>query len=442
MSKESSYELLQVKKWRAITYNWDVLSTYGNTTNLYCLTDFQAAWLLSNTQYMRWTSRWSNCPCTSEDLDAMAAELEYNLMNCFDTSWIPQMQYVYQRANDQQLTEFELAYDADGIAGINENTPTDFYNGDDSTNRQKALCMACETYVKSIITQWSNQLRAAQFALQFAGFIVYEVPYVGLIAGIVVEALAIATQVAIDAANDQDAIEEVVCCMFNGLYEQAVNQANFEICLDGCGFDPGSNAAIVRDIIAADIDQDKNWYSFLNALGNAWIYLQAGVDYTCACVPETTFSHYFDFTLDNGGFTRVTSGVGSGTAGVWTAGTGWVATNTFYPSSTYRKIVYLQRTFDARTITKILVTFDLTKGSWSNPAEFIIADRATGLPSADITYAASANGNGQTVELNGSANISSFTLRHLSSLASSNSYSGSAIIKSVYIEGIGSDPFV
>jgi len=62
------YYYLQNKRWRAITYNWDILSTYGNGSKLYCLTDFQAAWLLSNTEYMRWSKRCENCPCSQFDM--------------------------------------------------------------------------------------------------------------------------------------------------------------------------------------------------------------------------------------------------------------------------------------------------------------------------------------------------------------------------------------
>lgn len=438
---ESQYINLLSKRWRSLTYNWDILSSYGDDSKLYCLTDFQAAWLLSNTEYLRWSSRWENCPCSVEDLDAMKAELDYNLMNCFDTRWMGQLDYVYNEAQAAQLQVLTDAYDLGGISGINADTPTDYYNGDDSPDRIDALCMACDTYVRSYLNQFLTKAAIFVGLISILGIFVASTPIIGLIAGVIVGGFAYMTQVAVDACNDSDAVSDVVCCMFNGLYGQAVNQSNFISSLDACGFEIGSNAAILRDLVASDLSQDKNWYSFLNALGNSWLYLNAGADFDCDCVPVDTWSHYFDFEVSNGGFVRVTTGVGSGTAGVWTSGVGWVATNTFYPSSTYRKIVYLQKTFTPTVITKILVTYDLTKGTWVNPAEFIIADRATGLPNADLTYAASVNGNAQTIELNGSANLSSFTLRHLSSLNNVNSYSGSAVIKSVYIEGEGVDPF-
>lgn len=306
---ESQYINLLAKRFRAITYNWDVLSLYGDESKLYCLTDFQVAWLLSNTDYYRWSTRWSNSPLTQAELDAQKAELEYNLMNCFDTRWMGQLDYVYNQVQGEQLQVLEDAYDIGGIAGINASTPTDYYSGDDSDNRIAALCMACDTYVRSYLNNWLTSAATLIGLVSILGVFVASTPFIGLIAGIIVGGFVFMTQVAIDACNDEDAVSDVVCCMFNGLNGLSITQANFEIALSACAFVEGSNQAIVRDIVASDLSQDKNWYSFLNALGNSYNLMQAGVDFVCPCIPTPpTFSHTFVFEATTDGWTIQTYG--------------------------------------------------------------------------------------------------------------------------------------
>lgn len=299
MTKESSYELLQKKQWRAITYDWDILSSYGNNARLYCLTDFQAAWLLSNTNYMRFPTRWSDCPCTPGDLDHMAAELEYNLMNCIDFDPY-QMQYLYDRAVTSNLNDLEIRYIADGIPGINPNTPTDFYTGDGSFNRVNALCMACEAYVKSYLQNWLVTARTLLGLTFLLGLAVVVNPLTGIIAAIVVGGFAFVTQAAINAVSDESAVEDVICCMLTALTGATMNQTNFEESLDACGFTPGSNAAIVRDLVASDLNQDKNWYSFLEQLGKGYVLNLAGADYECPCDIDIPWCVLYDFDNPDG----------------------------------------------------------------------------------------------------------------------------------------------
>lgn len=324
MSKESSYELLQKKKWRAITYDWEILSTYGNQSRLYCLTDFQVAWLLSNTQYMRWSTRWDNCPCTSGDLDTMAAEMEYNLMSCLDIQpW--QMDYLYEQAVDRQFQDMNTAYTNGGIAELNANTPTDFYSGDDSSARIDALCMACETYVKSYAQRWLQQAQIINGALNFIGGIINLVPYLGDIAIQAIGGLAGVTQQKVDAMQDNVALDAVVCCMRDGLYSEAVNQTIFEASLDGCSFTPGTNEEIVREIISSDIDVFDNWLTFLNALGDAYTYTSKGVQYDCPCIDPNTWLSVLDLTISDYGF--VFDIIDGEQSGSWVDGVGLVTSD-------------------------------------------------------------------------------------------------------------------
>lgn len=438
----SEYYSLENKKWRAITPDWNVLSTYSEHSKLYCLTDFQAAWLLSQTEYMHWKTRWQNCPCTQSDLDAMKAGLEYNLMNCFDTRWMGQLQYVYDEQSAEQLDVFQTAYDAGGIPALNPDTPTDFYDGNGSVARVNALCMACDTYVRSYLNNWLSKAALFIGLVSILGIFVSVTPVTGLIAGVIIGGLAFMTQTVVDAIADEQAVEDVVCCMFTTLQNSAVNELNFEISLGACGFPVGSNQAIIRDLVASDMNQFKNWLSFLNTLGDCYVFMLAGVDYTCPCQVTPTWTHLFDFEASDGGWTQITTGIVSGTAGVWVAGSGWQATDTSYNPSTFRRLALIERTFPSTVITKITVTYDLTKDTtWANPAEFIINDAYVSAQ-ARLTYANAVDGNGQTIIDSGSNTRTKLTLRHLSSLSNTpGHYAGIATIKSIFIEGEGTNPF-
>lgn len=286
---------LSNKRWRAIRYDFDTLSQYSNTNGkLYCLSDFQASWLQSNVPYISWSTRWDNCPCTDDDLSQFAAELEFALMSCVDFQPY-QLQYVYDQTTQEQLGVFNDDYTGTP-SSVNSNSPDDFFSGDSSLDRVNALCSACKVYVYSYSANWQTK---AQIALGIVGIFtaLASISLIGgVIAGTILAGLSFITATALNAMQDETALDNVVCCMFNALNGTVINQANFETSLDACGFTVGSNEAIIRDIIASDLTQFLNYLSFINALGDQFVLSQNGI-YDCPC--ETQWTHTFDFITDN-----------------------------------------------------------------------------------------------------------------------------------------------
>lgn len=283
MQKESSYELLQTKRWRAITYDWNILSGYGDTSRLYCLTDFQAGWLLSNMDYMAWQSRWSNCPCTDEDLAHMKAQLEYNLMTCIDVQPY-QIQSLYDALQTAQLAEYQALWDAGGNpSDVNPSAPDDYYNGDDSDDRNTALCTACKIYVYSYASNWVA-LATVILALAVITVLPALIALVGgVIANYIFGGLTFMALDYYNAMQDTDALDMIACCMADTLTGLAITSANFETCLDSCDFLSGSNSELSRQVIASDLDKFVNWLTFINALGNAYDLAQIGVSDCAVC---------------------------------------------------------------------------------------------------------------------------------------------------------------
>lgn len=81
------------------------------------------------------------------------------------------------------------------------------------------------------------------------------------------------------------------------------------------------------------------------------------------------FTHTFDFTLNDGGFTVVAvGGGGSGSNGVWTPGVGWQNALSHYSTNSYRLVELLKSGAPARTLTGISATLAITLGTITGAA--------------------------------------------------------------------------
>lgn len=443
MSKEFSYTILQNKRWRAISYDWEILSTYGNQSNLYCLTDFQAAWLLSNTQYMRWGTRWDNCPCTPGDLDKMAAELEYNLMNCLDLQpW--QMDYIYDQMQAQNLAGLDSLWDGVNPDSVNPNTPNDFYSGDDSDDRLNALCTACKIYVYSYAENWSN---IASSVLQIANLVALAtrlLPVGGIIAGVIVKGLAYLTEIALNAMQDESALDDIVCCMYNNLDGTALLSANFETSLDGCSFTVGSNQAIARDIIGSDLDQFGNWLSFINQLGNSYVLAEAGV-YDCPCNEPWVWESNF-LSSENIWQPQPSA---YGNKATWTDTIGYEPVDIQTSGTVYSRLCVIETDeFTPTSITRVRLQYDFQLGTYDVPAQnaiqLVLVRDDDSLVTDQIQANATTNGYGLVFDWD---NIDEPSIKQIwvnvrSSSRAAAVYSGIAKPTVVLVEGEGFNPFV
>jgi hypothetical protein len=444
MQRISEYQLLQRKRWRAISYNWDTLSEYGNTSRLYCLTDFQVAWLLSNTDYFGWSSRWSNCPCTEQDMHDMKAEMEYNLMNCVDLQPY-QIQYLYDIQQAQELQALADLWDGVNPSSVNENTPDNFYSGDGSADRENALCTAIKIYVYSYAQNWVTKAQLALGVVAIVGIVASITIVGGMIATALVGGLAYLTSFAITAMQDENALDDVVCCIFEALNGASITNANWLTCLDDCNFEVGTNQAIIRDIIASDLDQFNNWLTFINQVGNSYVLVQAGVS-DCPC-EDVSWVWNSDFATSQNIWQARDVGYGDQA----TYSSGWQSVDQqASPYPEYRRHICIEAPdFTPTTITKVIATYDMTQGSWQAafsgfPMVSIdaIKDNDTiiveGILNADMV-----NGNGQTIQLDlDEHDIKQIIVRVKASARQTPTYSGSIALPSIEVHGFGFNPFI
>jgi len=163
----------------------------------------------------------------------------------------------------------------------------------------------------------------------------------------------------------------------------------------------------------------------------------------CDC--DDVWCYNFDFTVNDGEWIKETffgddNGVYQSTSG-W-AFTDHVNTNT-NPDSANR-LVYIDRSFDASTITKVTVTYDYIGGQYDNNGRQALSIGLNSASAIAKTRSNMVDGNGQTFTFEGEAdnvtNISIY-LRPSIDIASPYGYSGSCKVKSVQIEGQGTNPF-
>lgn len=356
----SGYTTLLKKQWRALVYDYDAMTEgIGDVSKLYCLTNFQVMWLQQNVDYFRWQTRWNNLSVDSNELSVQADALELALMTCIDIQPF-MLEFNYNQAVSAVLNTYNVLYDAGGIPELNSNTPTDFYSGDDSEDRINALCTACNVYIKSYATNWLQQAQVVLGVTIVVSVGLSLTGVGGLIAGTVLAGLALFTQTAMNAMNDNTAINNVICCMNTALDGAVVNQTNFTESLDSCGFGVGTNEQIIVDIISSDMGLFDNWLSFLNNLGDSYVLAQVGVS-DCPCFEEWT--SFLDFTVIDP-MTLI--------CGTWVDGTGYICAD-----CASDKKINANLDFDTSTVTSI---------EWDADIDIDDAFSPTSRLAAKITY--------------------------------------------------------
>lgn len=294
------------RQWKPVIADWQEVRSQTDPAEVaYCFT-------LQQTQILKallipgyWATRWENLDVSQTELQQIMAEIDSRLdlgcsliLNCDDVEncveAAPQttinntVEITLMLALNLSVALFR-AGEYDGTPGsINPDAPTTTFN--DDALRDTALCMAAQNFVASWATIKIHTLETVLFGL-YGALVLSVVISGGLLLGMAVGVVATGiytAQVALLALKDQQAIEDVACCMYKGLQGLAVSQANFETALDSCGFSGGTNEQIVRDLIADTIDELDNWTAFIEALGVQFLVAEQGFG-NCMC-DEWTFN--------------------------------------------------------------------------------------------------------------------------------------------------------
>lgn len=165
---------------------------------------------------------------------------------------------------------------------------------------------------------------------------------------------------------------------------------------------------------------------------------------SCDCPGEWCYFFAFDTAGAEDWEKSTTDGFNNG---VMDIGTGWVTTdtvNTVQNPDTGNRAIYIMNNHSITTVTKVVLTYSIVAGSYDATfwdAVFIALNgvRVTSVTRLDIV-------NGTNVTLTWEGSVSSVTkmelfLRSSRDNSAPHTYSGSASIRSVRVEGLGFNPF-
>lgn len=270
---------------------------------------------------------------------------QHVITNCDDLQ-DQQFYQLRQQSNKVINAQRKAAYN--GTPGsINVNAPSDFFDGSGSTAREQALCSAVNDYVRSRILETLNlyryNLALAGFAAGLAGWLGGVFGLIG--GGIAVIIAALQLQPIEEAAADEDAINEVVCLLFDDLKGVAITPANFTARINALAAGTGTFATIVT-ILKATSAAAENYYLFVDLLGEWYINALAGAS-DCPC--DIGWCYEFDFTLSDGGWVQAAAGNAQ-----YVSGQGW-------KTSTAVGIIFIKKAMTPGTaITSIRVVASAT----------------------------------------------------------------------------------
>jgi hypothetical protein len=239
----------------------------------YCLTDAQVKALLPHIEPLGWKTRWyslSNQAINGDVLEAFRDDIRKRLLmpctgggNGIDK-------------NTNVVVAIDLEDKDDGtIISYAPSAPVDTFNHNTgetdelvAQKRMSSLCRAVESYVDTIIVQMVNDANASLIILGVIDAIIVAFnPMVGLfLAGIT----AAAAQLINDLGADEQAINDVKCCLLDGLKNKANTFDNFKIAMADCGFTDLSNQAQLAKRIDDANHFEANYRAFNLFLGQSF----------------------------------------------------------------------------------------------------------------------------------------------------------------------------
>lgn len=268
----------ELGKW----YNWEKSYTPGDTR-----ATETAAYMR---EFLLETCMTAVCPIDLRQNPLNPCEIQKTYDGeTWETAWfndlcqVPIDPGIMQMLNLLQQQQLEALYNGTP-SSVNPNAPDDSFAN--NPTRRTALCIALKAWVGSVVHAY---MQRAGIALGLSGLVIGLLGFFGpfgIAAGLVLGgSLGLISLIGFNAAQDETAIDDIVCCMYEALTGQPISHAEFELALDNCNFTPGDNNAILRDIVAAELPSEGNYVAFLNVLGDSFLLSQAGVacEVNCDC---------------------------------------------------------------------------------------------------------------------------------------------------------------
>jgi len=292
--------------------------------------------------------------------------------------------------------------------------------------------------IGEVITGIENGMTALQIAGLILGLFSFGVFAIFInIALFIADLMLDAGASVLDAALTPAVYDELTCALYCNMDSQGrIDQAGLDATMAQVTTNVGGIGAVVLNSMLA-----LAGFGGVSNLGAAGT--ETGDCSECDCDTEWCYLH--DFTVTDSGFEP--DPLNTVDYGIWEIITGWTytdATNVQTGITTGNRLVRIKRTFTSVNVTKIIVTYDYTGGTYDNTSVNAFDLTAGGVNRIAITRAAMTNGTNltQTWTTAGTM-IDSILLGIRSSrdITSPYAYSGNVRVISIQVEGTGVNPF-
>lgn len=365
-----------------------------------------------------------------------------------------------RKQTEDFLSQLQALYDAGGIP---EALPDLVYGDADDALRDVALCNAWQIFVLFLMHTELERRRGIYTTIH-AGVdgiddFVDGITNIGLVArqpgaakaALVANTITLVVRIGLIAfqgldeavLSDTDAAREVACCAYQAMAGVTASSSGFRDALDNCDFGLNINAALIAGAVEYMLDDLRMFLAFLAYQRELLDLAKLGILDDCFCGPVWT--HTFDFAAGDGGWTPYqafgVTEIIAGDIATYQPDTGWaVADNRTKNQSSgnefdQRSASILYEFAAPVQLIEMVVTFDYSKGSL---ADSLLAQSIQ--PGGSILAAAAVSGSDLTLSWHGALTRSDVRVVLRSSVQLSG-WSGSGLIKSVFLRGVGADPF-
>lgn len=265
--------------------------------------------------------------------------------------------------------------------------------GAEIAQRDLALCVACKSWVDTMCNSGMSFLESAVSDVVPVAAGAIALPIIPLPISVFIGLLtALYTAVAYIELSREDYRQYLACGMYDALQgASTATQVGFDAAFDSLPARPPPSETgaqdQARDLIEswfrAVVNDLENWLAFVSVLDAAMSTAGTMPTDSCLC---GTFTHVFDFTIDDGGW--VNRSAESRPYGVYVAGVGWESVYAGAAESLPDdERLYMERVgWDDRSLTQIRFYYTTTGGGLGAQDQDVYTVKAGGVEQDTATW--------------------------------------------------------
>jgi hypothetical protein len=262
----------------------------------------------------------------------------------------------------------------------------------------------------------------------------------GIVAGFSLGGLAWAGTISEAELSDQVARDKVLCEAYKAIDNDVLSRATFSAMFDTNPFTAGTAEYKQAEALKDFCHVTQSYIAFVNQMMVNLASVDALVNECDDCISPTSWTHTFDFAVNNGDWYKYAPF----NAGIYSGGA-WVGTDQAIDTR-YRRTVLLRRDMAETTVTSIAIWCEYTRGTFDQNISSYLIQSASGTGYAGTVLkslsASATNDSTDYFEWSGVKSMRRVELQIASSHRFTASYSGQVRITKVVMTGTGTNPFI